>query len=79
MSSAIYSLRFSECNYLIEVFDIGLSHEDELSQLRFAVKNGVENVIRHRFGSRFHVEFFGSIQYVEQSIVGTTSADYRYH
>ncbi|KAF8816415.1 Nucleotidyltransferase, partial [Phlegmacium glaucopus] len=32
-------------------------------QLRLTVKHRVELAIRHHFGSRFHVEFFGSIHY----------------
>lgn len=45
--------------------------EDELLKLRLAAKHRVELAIRHHFGNRFHVEFFGSIQYVQQVIFAT--------
>ena len=33
--------------------------------LRLATKDRVEKVIHNKYGKRFSVEFFGSIQYVD--------------
>lgn len=38
---------------------------EKITKLRLAAKNRVEQAIRKKFGSRFNVEFFGSIQYVD--------------
>jgi hypothetical protein len=34
-------------------------------KLRREIKNKVEKAIRNKYGDRFKVEFFGSIQYVD--------------
>jgi len=43
--------------------DLSALTPSDIDKLRFTVKNKVENVIRNKYGSRFTVEFFGSIRY----------------
>lgn len=49
----------------MHLIKIGVGTGEFITKLRIATKNRVEGAIRQKYGSRFSVEFFGSIQYVD--------------
>lgn len=49
---------------------------DNITKLRLSTKRRVEEAIQNKYGKRFTVEFFGSIQYVDSIIDKNDLADH---
>lgn len=54
-----------------------LGENNELYKLRSGTKKKVETVIRRKYGNRYSVRFFGSVQYVKWIHSPMNVADYR--